>query len=186
MNDCYYGPLATLIGTWQGNKGSDVAPEPDGSEKTPYRETITFSEVGDVTNAEQQNLCVLHYRQQVQSEIDDDTIHDQTGYWMWDCENKTIMCSVTIPRAVSVIAGGYCSGKKTENGDLVLAVSASIDDKDWQIVQAPFMRDNAKTTNFEYRATINGDRLEYSQTIMLDIYGKTFEHTDTNQLIRQK
>ncbi len=47
-----YGPLAGLIGVWKGDKGLDVAPEPDGSENNPYHETITFTAIGDVTNAE--------------------------------------------------------------------------------------------------------------------------------------
>ena len=31
-----YGPLALLIGTWEGDKGVDIAPEPDGTENNPY------------------------------------------------------------------------------------------------------------------------------------------------------
>jgi len=60
-----YGPLTGLIGSWHGDKGMDVAPEPDGIEHNPYYETITFEAAGDVTNAEQQQLAVLFYRQQV-------------------------------------------------------------------------------------------------------------------------
>ena len=28
-----YGPLAGLIGTWKGDKGMDVSPEPEGTEE---------------------------------------------------------------------------------------------------------------------------------------------------------
>ena len=31
-----YGPLAALIGVWEGNKGVDIAPEPNGEETNPY------------------------------------------------------------------------------------------------------------------------------------------------------
>ena len=34
--DIDYGPLAALIGTWEGDKGVDVAPEPDGTEEKLY------------------------------------------------------------------------------------------------------------------------------------------------------
>ena len=37
-----YGPLAGLIGTWKGDKGLDVSPEPDGKEENPFYETIVF------------------------------------------------------------------------------------------------------------------------------------------------
>ncbi len=60
-----YGPLAPLIGTWKGDKGMDVAPEPDGAEDSPYYETIIFEDIGVVTNAERQDLAVLRYHQVV-------------------------------------------------------------------------------------------------------------------------
>jgi hypothetical protein len=37
-----FGPLEELIGLWQGDKGTDIAPEPDGTEISPYFETITL------------------------------------------------------------------------------------------------------------------------------------------------
>ena len=30
-----YGPLAGLIGSWSGDKGTDIAPDPDGTETNP-------------------------------------------------------------------------------------------------------------------------------------------------------
>jgi hypothetical protein len=54
VDDIDYGPLAALVGTWQGDKGMDVAPEPDGTEENPYYETIVFEAAGDVSNAETQ------------------------------------------------------------------------------------------------------------------------------------
>ena len=47
------------------------------------------------------------------------------------------------------------------------------------------MRDNAKTTAYKQQISVSGDQLNYSQTMSLDIYGRSFEHTDANQLIRQ-
>ncbi len=60
MNDVDFGPLVDLIGVWKGEDGVDVAPEPDGAETNPYFETITYSAVGGVTNAESQNLATVH------------------------------------------------------------------------------------------------------------------------------
>jgi hypothetical protein len=56
-----FGPLKDLIGVWTGDKGTDIAPEHDGTETSPYIDTITFSIVGKVTNAESQNIAALHY-----------------------------------------------------------------------------------------------------------------------------
>ena len=178
-----YGPLAGLVGSWQGDKGMDIAPEPDGTEKNPYYETITFEAVGDVTNAEQQELAVLFYRQRVSRKSTGLVFHDECGYWMWDAETETVMHSLTIPRAVSVLAGGDYPGAKS-NDTITLEVSAKIDDPDWQIIQSPFMRDNAKTIEFQHRIILRGDKLNYFETTILDIYGKRFEHTDGNELKR--
>lgn len=178
-----YGPLAGLIGTWEGNKGLDIAPEPDGTEKNPYFETIIFDAAGDVTNAEQQVITALHYRQIVARKSTGKVFHDETGYWMWDAAGGVVMHSLTIPRGVAVLAGGRYHGPDSDN-NVVLEVSAKLNDSDWQIIQSPFMRDNASTVGFHQRITLNGDNLAYAETTMLDIYGKRFEHTDGNQLRR--
>ncbi len=184
-NDIDYGPLWGLIGVWKGDKGLDVAPEPDGTENNPYHETIAFSAIGDVTNAESQTLAAIHYRQIVQRKSNDEIFHDETGYWMWDAAAGLIMHSLNIPRAVSLLAGGEHNGKENVDGGIVLEVSAGLNDKNWQIIQSPFMEKNARTTAFHHKITINNDRLAYSETTILEIYGKEFEHTDKNELVRQ-
>jgi hypothetical protein len=86
-----YGPLALLVGTWEGAKGLDVAPEPDGEERNPYYETITFEAAGDVTNAEKQTLSVVRYHQVVSRKSNNEVFHDQVGYWLWDPDDDTIV-----------------------------------------------------------------------------------------------
>jgi hypothetical protein len=183
--DIDYGPLSELIGVWKGDKGLDVAPEPDGAENNPYYETITFTPADDVTNAESQVLAAIHYRQIVQRKSNDKVFHDETGYWMWDADAGIVMHSLTIPRAVSVIAGGTWNGERTADGSITLEVSAQINDTDWQIIQSPFMQQNARTTGFSHRITTVNGRLSYSETTIVEIYGTVFEHTDRNELLRQ-
>ena len=180
-----YGPLSGLIGVWEGDTGIDVAPEPDGIENNPYYESITFTAIADVTNAESQVLAAVHYRQIVRRKSTDKVFHDEAGYWMWDAAAGVIMHSLTIPRGVCIMAGGTWQGEKAEDGRVILEVSAGLNDKDWQIIQSPFMRDNALTTAFRHRITVGNGKLSYSETTVLDIYGKVFEHTDDNELIRQ-
>ncbi len=183
--DIDYGPLTGLIGTWKGDKGTDIAPDPDGSENNPYYETITFEAIGDVTNAESQMLMALYYRQVVRRKSDDKVFHDQTGYWMWDASNGTIMQSLTIPRAVCLLAGGEHTGATNDDGSVTLEVAAKIDDAQWGITQSPFMQDKARTTAFKHRITVGNGKLSYSETTMVDIYGGVFEHTDGNELVLQ-
>ncbi len=179
-----YGPLAGLIGTWRGDKGLDVAPEPDGQEVNPYYETIVFEGVGDVCNAETQRLMVVHYRQIVRRKSNDEIFHDETGYWMWDEAAGVVMHSLTIPRAVAVLAGGAAPAGWREGGSVTLEVAARLGDEDWGIIQSPFMRDHARTTAFSHAITIDGGTLSYAETTELEIYGRQFSHTDENQLQR--
>ena len=180
--DIDYGPLKSLIGVWKGDKGVDVAPEPDGEETNPFFETITFSEAGGVTNAESQNLTALHYHQLVSRKSDGQVFHNETGYWMWDAEASTVMHSLTIPRAVAVLAGGIYTGAKDADGRAIIEVAAKIDDEKWGIIQSPFMTENACTKEFSQQVIVGNGSLIYSETTMIEIYGKLFEHTDQNEL----
>ena len=85
-----------------------------------------------------------------------------------------------------MIAGGVYSGETDADGSVIVEVSASLDHPDWQIIQSPFMRQNALTTGFRQRLVIGRKRLSYQQTTLVDIYGRqSFEHTDDNVLQRQ-
>src|SRR5690606_34626176 len=116
-----YGPLKYLIGTWKGDKGMDIAPEkPDAKaaakkalpkEESPFYETIIIEPYRDVTNAEEQILVALRYHQFVFRKSNNEHFHDEVGYWLWNPVNQTVMQSLTIPRGVSLLAGG----KVTEN-----------------------------------------------------------------------
>lgn len=55
---------------------------------------------------------------------------------------------------------------------------------EWGIVQSPFMKDKAKTNKFFQKLTVSANQLSYSETTMVDIYGRTFTHTDDNLLER--
>lgn len=181
MADIDYGPLAGLIGTWKGDKGLDVSPEPDGPVESPYYETLECVAAGDVENYEQQKLAIVRYHQVVTRKSNDEVFHDQVGYFLWDAASQTVMQTVTIPRGVCVTAGGTATG----DGPIVLHVKAALGDADWGVAQSPMMRDNASTVAFEHEITLDGDTLRYAETTTLAIYGEgRFAHTDTNELTR--
>ena len=181
-SDVDFGPLTALVGEWSGGEGVDIAPEPDGEETNPYAETITYSAVGGVTNAESQNLAAIHYRQIVRRKSDGAVFHDETGYWMWDNDTHTVMHSLVIPRAVCVLAGGIYGGETDRDGRAIIIVAESLDDEKLKNIQSPFMQEHASTTAFNHTIVVGNGRLSYRETTMLDIYGKTFEHTDQNEL----
>ena len=59
-----------------------------------------------MTNANSQVLVGLRYLQSVSRKSNNQVIHDQTGYWMWDAATGTVSQSLLIPRIVGVIAAG--------------------------------------------------------------------------------
>ena len=173
-----YGPLTGLVGTFKGDKGTDIAPDPDGTEENPFSETIIFTQAGNVTNAEEQTLAVVHYVLSVTRTTDNADIHHQTGYWLWDKVKDEVVHSIAIPRAVCVLAEG--SAVTDADGKVVITVSTDVSG----VVQTDFMHKKAKTTSFKNTLTLDGDELHYFETTMVDIYGNSFEHTDTNTLKR--
>jgi hypothetical protein len=180
-----YGPLAALIGIWEGDRGVDLAPEPDGEERNPYYETLTFEAAGDVSNAEEQTLAVVHYKQIVSRKSNDEVFHHQVGYWLWDAADDTIVESFTIPRAVAVVAGGKLGQPANLEDELVFDVAADAASPEFGIVQAPFMYNKARTTAFTHTITVTGDEMHYTQSTILDIYDKrSYDHKDVNTLQR--
>lgn len=177
-----YRPLINLMGVWKGSEGVDVAPEPDADETNPYYETLIFEASGDVTNAGEQTLAVVRYDEVISRKSDDGVFHDQVGYWLWDAASGTLCETLTIPRAVTLLAGG----RARIDGDKTLLAVKAVDGSDtWGIVQSPFMREKARTTEFRHQPAVVGDTLNYSETTVLEIYGKSaYQHTDGNTLQR--
>jgi hypothetical protein len=174
------GPLAVLLGKWQGENGKDIAPDPDGVEENTYYETLEFKAVPEVDNAEEQTLTTLQYEQYVKRKRDDKVIHHQLGYWTWDAHAEVVCNSFTIARRVAVLAGGSILKSDQQT---TFSVSAKKGSACWGIIESEFMRKKASTTAFDQVLKVEGDRLSYQQTTVVDIYGKKqFKHIDENIL----
>jgi len=91
------------------------------------------------------------------------------------------MHSLSIPRAVCVLAGG---GVVEQDGETIFEVKAQSGSETFGIVQSPFMLEKAKTKAFHMRMSVKGNQLSYSEIMSLHIYGKDFEHTDASILTR--
>ncbi len=179
-----FGPIACLIGSWKGEKGMDISPEKSGeSEASAFTETLTFSVVGDVTNAGTQKLAVISYHQEVFRADDGSKFHDQIGYWIWDKAADTVMHTISIPRAVTLVAGGEVKSSEYNATSAQFEVGSE-EGGDWGIAQSPFMQNNAKTTAYKMAMQVDDDRMSYSQTTFLEIYGKSFDHSDKSVLVR--
>ena len=176
-----YGVLNALIGTWYGESGVDVSPEEATDETHHYREEMIFEPVRDVDNAEEQELVALRYRQTVIRIRDEKLIHAETGFYSWDSENKLLVKSLSIPRGLSLVAGGSV---ETQDDETVFKVVSAKGHQDWGIVEAPFLQQNATMHTYDFEMSLNGDCLRYFQSMRISIYGREVEHTDRNTLKR--
>ncbi|CAH7147333.1 conserved exported hypothetical protein [Vibrio chagasii] len=178
-----FGPLAKLVGTWKSVEtgGIDVSPGQEGTEVgaggpavTPFYEVMTFEVAADATNASDQYLVALYYKQEVFRKADDSKFHDQRGYFIYDQKNQIVYNSYCVPRTTCVTAEGPA-------GDIMTLVASKRG-----IAESEYMTDNATTTDFTMNISISDDTLTYSQTTGLEIYDKTFAHTDSSTLIKVK
>ena len=176
------GPLSLLVGptgeqTWKGNKGVDLAPDSEGIETNLYEDQITFTELGEVENAEEQVLMAVRYHQQVFRIKDNKLIHDQTGYWLWEQDTENVIHTFSIPRGLSVVAIGlYTQNKNT----VQLKVEALLENQ--SISQIPFLSQKATTHSFGQVLDIDSDMLKYEQLMQIEIYGRMIEHKDKSVL----
>jgi hypothetical protein len=174
-------PLVDLLGTWKGDMGTDLAPKPVEDENNPYYEVLTIEPVDiEVENAQQQQLTAVRYHQIVREKANDEVSHCETGFWMWDNNEDTIMCAFSIPRGASLLSGGTV--RRSGNQKIILEVSSRLDDPNWGIVQSPFLESKAKILSFKREIELSGNKLTYTQETSIDIYGKIFNHKDNNTL----
>lgn len=99
------GPIAQLIGKWEGIKGDDTAPSDDrGTEKNSFREIMIYEPTALVQNHEQL-LYGLKYSTKAWRLGEENAFHETLGYWMWDENAKQLMRCFLVPRGVASIAG---------------------------------------------------------------------------------
>lgn len=176
------GPLAPLAGTWEGEKGQDVAPSDDrGTEHNAFRERLTFEPFGPVANHEQV-LYGLRYGTTAWRIGEDDPFHEETGYWLWDANAKLVMRAFIVPRGVAVLAGGHA-----EPDAKSFRMAADVGSETFGICSNPFLDEEFKTVRYELEVTIHDDgSFTYAEDTQLRMKGRTdlFHHTDTHTLRR--
>lgn len=178
------GPLSTLIGVWEGDKGDDIAPSDDrGVENNKYREVITFEQVGPVQNHEQ-NLHVLRYSTKASRLGEENTFHEELGYWSWEPATKEVMRCFLIPRGIALIAGG-----KAEKTDRKFRLEAKNGSCTFGICVNPFLDREFKILSYEMTLTVHDeDSFSYEQDTVIRIPGQKepFHHRDRNTLRRKR
>ena len=180
LQDLELGPLTHLLGTWEGDKGADVAPSSTRkTEKTLYRERMVFAPTGRVDNHEQ-ILYGLRYNTTAWRLGQPDPFHEELGYWLWDAKTSQVMRCFMVPRGVTVIAGG-----KVKADARSYKIAAKLGSPTYGICSNEFLHKEFRTVKYELKI-IHHDAtsFSYDENTQLKIKGtaKIFNHRDKNTL----
>ena len=175
------GPLAPLAGRWEGEEGLDVAPARGGGAKTRFREEILFEPMGPVVNGPQ-TVYGLRYSTTAWPLGEPDPFHEEVGYWLWDGERQTVMRLFTVPRGVTVVAGGRALPDAR-----AFRMEASLGSTTFGILSSPFLDQAFRTIHYELDVRVlESGEFEYREDTVLQLEGAAdpFHHTDENRLRR--
>ena len=92
-----------LAGTWKADKGIDVNPKAEGSERRIFIEHTRMDPIDPQTNGPQL-FYGLRYHIHINTPEEDITFHDQVGYWLYEPATGLIMQSLAIPRGQAALA----------------------------------------------------------------------------------
>ncbi len=180
MNEAW-GPLASLIGAWEGAEGLDVSFHNATGRvgETKYRERATFEPFGPVDNGAQ-HLWGLDYRMSAWRIGEENPFHTEIGYWLWDADAGHVYRCFMVPRGVNVLAGAKC-----KPGDASFFLEATVGHEVHGISSNPYLASKARTTKYTCKVEINGDTFSYdSCTTYVHHLGGEIAHTDRNTLRR--
>jgi hypothetical protein len=180
-----WGPLAALIGEWEGNEGVDFAYANASGETrdTKFREKLSMNSFGPVENGTQV-LYGLDYRTAAwRTEIEEENpFHTEVGYWLWDAAEQQVMRCFMVPRGSVLIAGGTAAPDAT-----TFTMEAECGSEVYGILSNPFLAAKARTARYTVTVTVNADgSWAYDECSFVEHarFGDTIKHTDRNVLRR--
>jgi hypothetical protein len=176
-----WGPLAGLIGEWEGSEGLDVSFHNATGRlgETRYRERVTMAPFGPVANGAQE-LYGLDYRMAAWRAGEENPFHTEIGYWLWDAAAGQVMRCFMVPRGSTLIAGG-----SAKIGDASFSLEANVGSETYGILSNLYLASKARTTKFTCNVSVHGDTFSYDEcTTYVHHLGGEIAHTDRNVLRR--
>ena len=178
-----WGPLAALVGEWEGEGGLDTAFSHSKQQvlETPYLERVTFKPFGPVDNG-RQSLYGLDYKTAMWRGDEENPFHTEVGYWLWDAATGEVLRGFVVPRGITVLAGGTAAADSSE-----FALMARPSHPQYNIGENKYLAENASTISYDTTITANADGTwSYHETTMLRMkeLPEPFAHTDHNTLHR--
>jgi hypothetical protein len=180
------GPLGPLLGVWEGEKGTDLAPsdKPETNRAlatSKYRERMVFEPTGRVDNHEQ-SLYGLRYSTKAWRIGTPDPFHEEVGYWLWDAASELVLRCFMPPRGMTVLAGGNAKATARE-----FSLEARSGDEVFGICSSPFLSAEFKTVRYTLSVQLlDDDSFRYEEHTWLKLKNRAelFDHSDENTLRR--
>ena len=174
------GPLTNMAGVWEGVRGLDVNPKPDGPERQVFVERVELQPIDPQTNGPQL-FYGLRYHTHVVKPRQVETYHDQIGYWLWEPATGNLIQTLAIPRGQIAMAFGRAA-KDARSFELIATRGAQTNG----ICSNPFLEHAFKTVEYRIKVTIGESTWSYDEDTILMIRGKSepFHHTDRNTLTK--
>lgn len=176
-----WGPLAGLIGDWEGDGGLDIAFHNAKGQvgETPYRERVTMDAFGPVVNGAQ-HLYGLDYRMAAWRPNEESPFHTEIGYWLWDAATNQVIRSFMVPRGMTLMAGAT-----VEPTAKTFTLEANVGSDCYGILSNHYLLTKARTSKYVCKVVLEGDTFAYeSCTTYLHAIGGEIAHTDRNVLRR--
>jgi len=182
MNDTsLWGPLAGVIGEWEGEHGLDVSFHNATGRvtETRFRERVTLAPFGPVANGTQR-LYGLDYRMFAWRLGETDAFHTEVGYWLWDADGGHVLRCFMVPRGTTVLAGGTA-----RPDDRQFRVEANVGSETYGILSNLYLAARARTTKYSCAIELLPEGFSYdSCTTYVHAAGGIIQHTDRNTLRR--
>jgi hypothetical protein len=176
------GPLASLVGTWEGAEGVDEAYSNQQGlvTETLFRERTTFTSFGPVENGSQV-LYGLDYRTAAWRGEEENPFHTEVGYWLWDAEAGQVMRCFMVPRGSTVLAGGPATPDAT-----TFTMTAEVGSETYGILSNPHLAKVARATHYSVTVVLGEDTFSYEEATTIEHSRLTnlLIHTDKNTLKR--
>jgi hypothetical protein len=177
-----WGPLAGLIGEWEGEGGLDTSyHHAEGKVvDTPFYEKVTMKPFGPVQNG-RQTLFGLDYKSAMWKGDEENPFHTELGYWLWDAATGEVLRAFVVPRGISVLAGGTASADATE-----WTMLAELGHPTYAVGENTYLNKHASTVRYEVTITVGADEWSYRErtSLKMDQFPDLFPHDDHNTLRR--
>jgi len=182
MSTDMFGPLAGLIGDWEGDEGLDVSYHHDVDEpiETIYREKATFKPFGPVDNGDQ-SLFGLDYKAAMWRGDEENPFHTELGYWLWDVAAGQVMRAFIIPRGSAILAGGDATADSTD-----FTMRAKSGDPGYGMATNLYLLQRANCVEYVVDVKVGDGVFSYAEDSILqmtEVEG-LYHHTDRNTLKR--